>query len=123
MISAKDKNGNECNRFAKEKGFAKIKDFFELAPDVRKITIDLKSPKDSISELNVFGQGTLPASVQVWEGPVKRADLMVVSAHEDDELLWFGGTIPTYAVDQGKRTVVVYMANCGRCLLYTSRCV
>ena len=114
LISAKDKNGNECNRFAKEKGFAKIKDFFELAPDVRKITIDLKSPKDSISELNVFGQGTLLASVQVWENPAKRADLMVVSAHEDDELLWFGGTIPTYAVDQGKRTVVVYMANCGR---------
>lgn len=114
LISAKDKNGVECNRFTKEKGFTKIKDYFELAADVRKITIDLESSKDMISELNVFGQGTLPASVQVWENPVKKADLMIVSAHEDDELLWFGGTIPTYAVDQGKRTVIVYMANCGR---------
>ena len=114
LISAKDKNGSECNRFSKEKGFSKIKDYFELDPQVKKITIQLRSPKDSISELNVFSQGTLPATVQVWDAPVQKAELMVVSAHQDDELLWFGGTLPTYAVDQRKPTVVVYMANCGR---------
>lgn len=28
LISAKDENGNECNRFAKEKGFAQDQGFF-----------------------------------------------------------------------------------------------
>ena len=114
LISAKDKNGSECNRYARETGFVKIKDYFELDPNVRKITIEVNSAKDAVSELSVFSQGTLPASVQVWDDPVKKADFMVVSAHQDDELLWFGGAIPEYAVDRGKRTVVVYMANCGR---------
>lgn len=114
LISAKDKNGSECNRYARGSGFVKIKDYFELAPNVRKITIEVNSTKDAVSELSVFSQGALPASVQVWDDPVKKADFMVVSAHQDDELLWFSGAIPEYAVDRGKRTVVVYMANCGR---------
>ena len=114
LISAKDKQGSECNRYSKESGFTKIKDYFELDAQVRKITIELQSKKDAISEINVFSQGTLPDTVQRWEDPVEKADLMVISAHQDDELLWFSGTIPEYTVDRGKKTVVVYMADCGR---------
>ena len=43
-----------------------------------------------------------------------KADLMVISAHSDDEFLFFGGTIPYYSAVRGKNTAVVYMTNCGQ---------
>ena len=42
-------------------------------------------------------QGTLPEDVQVWREPAEQVDLMLLSAHPDDEVLWFGGLLPYYA--------------------------
>lgn len=64
-----------------------------------------------INELFVLGEGDLPSWVQVWEPAPEKADLMVLAAHPDDELLYFGGLLPTYATEQGKKTVVVYMTD------------
>jgi LmbE family N-acetylglucosaminyl deacetylase len=46
--------------------------------------------------------------VQKWEAPYDRADMLFISAHSDDEALFFGGVIPTY-VDKGYRLQVAYM--------------
>lgn len=62
-----------------------------------------------INELYVFGEGTSPDWVQRWEPAPDKADLLVLAAHPDDELIFFGGLIPTYAVERGKQTVVAYM--------------
>ncbi len=62
-----------------------------------------------ISEIGVFTAGVLPSTVRNWQLPDGKADLLVVAAHPDDELLYMGGTIPTYAGQEGKRIVVVYM--------------
>ena len=35
---------------------------------------------------------------------------LVVVAHPDDELIFFGGTIPTYAVEKNMNVVVAYMS-------------
>ncbi len=64
-----------------------------------------------VSEIRVLDQGELPDWVQVWEHMRGDADLMLLAAHPDDELLWFGGTLPVYAGEQGKKVIVVYMAN------------
>jgi LmbE family N-acetylglucosaminyl deacetylase len=48
---------------------------------------------------------------QDWLPPCQKADLLVVSAHPDDELLYFGGTIPTYAGERGLKVQVAYMAH------------
>lgn len=64
-----------------------------------------------INELFVLGEGDLPSWVQVWEPAPEKADLMVLAAHPDDELIYFGGLLPTYATEQGKKTVVVYMTD------------
>lgn len=64
-----------------------------------------------INELFVLGEGDLPSWVQVWEPAPEKADLLVLVAHPDDELLYFGGLLPTYATEQGKKTVVVYMTD------------
>ncbi len=70
-----------------------------------------KSKALQINELFVLNQGELPDWVQVWEPTPEKADLMVLAAHPDDELIYFGGLLPTYATEQGKATVVVYMTD------------
>ena len=52
-------------------------------------------------------------AVQRWQPVPEKLDLMVFSPHQDDELLFFGGTIP-YASRKGVDVGVVYMTNCGR---------
>lgn len=61
------------------------------------------------NELYVFGQGETPAWVQRWEPTEEKADILFLSTHPDDELLFFGGAIPTYAGQLQKRVVVAYL--------------
>ncbi len=64
-----------------------------------------------INELTVFGPGEVPGWVQKWEPTPEKADLLVLVAHPDDELLFLGGTIPTYALEQRRKVLVAYLAN------------
>ena len=50
-----------------------------------------------VAELRLFSPGPLPASVQVWQPTVEKASLMLIACHPDDEVLWFGGALATYA--------------------------
>ena len=86
---------------------------YDLNADVRQIVISTPDTKNGICELRVMEEGRVSAVTQRWQPIEGKVDLMVFSTHEDDELLFFGGTIPYY-VAQGKNVVVVYMANCGR---------
>lgn len=51
----------------------------------------------------------LPDYVQNWEPPCVQADMLVFSAHADDEFLMFGGTVPYYANELDLRVQIVYM--------------
>ncbi len=62
-----------------------------------------------IKELYVLGEGDVPHWVQRWTLPSGKVDLLILSAHPDDEWIFMGGAIP-YAVDQGKRVAVAYLA-------------
>ncbi len=55
-----------------------------------------------LAELRIYGAGETPRDIQRWEPPAEKADLLLVAAHPDDEVLWFGGTLPTYAGERGK---------------------
>ena len=63
----------------------------------------------NLIELRVYGAGDLPPEVQLWEPPAEKADLMLLVAHPDDEVLWFGGALPTYAGQLGKTCQVCMM--------------
>ena len=65
-----------------------------------------------IAELRVFTPGEPPADVQRWERADK-ADLMLITAHPDDEMLWFGGLLPTYAGERGLQVQVVVLVPTG----------
>lgn len=66
--------------------------------------------KLEICEVTVYSQGTLPEDVQVWREPAGQVDLMLLSAHPDDEVLWFGGLLPYYAGERQKECLVVCFA-------------
>lgn len=68
----------------------------------------------SVRELFVFSAGEIdPELAHAWQPTAEKADILFIATHPDDELLWFGGAIPTYAGARGKATTVVY-ATCSR---------
>ena len=86
--------------------------FFEL-DGVKKVRILSTMEKKNVmgfNEIYAFGKGEVPDWVQRWEEPVEKADLLFLIAHPDDELLFTGGAIPTYAAEKGKKVEVAYLS-------------
>jgi len=85
--------------------------FYELNGEetIRIISTEENESVMAFNEIFAFGEGEIPDWVQRWEPPVEKADLMVFIAHPDDEMLFFGGTIPTYAGEKKKKVEVVYI--------------
>lgn len=52
--------------------------------------------KATIAELTVYSAGERPARAAEWR-MLDKCELMLLVAHPDDEVLWFGGLLPTYA--------------------------
>lgn len=63
----------------------------------------------AISRLHVMTPGTLPSWVQRWERMEGNAELLLISTHPDDDILWFGGMLPTYAGERDMKVQVAYM--------------
>ena len=87
---------------------------YQLLPETRYVALRMTVAGQEIGEIHVYSAGTPAKDVQIWDAPCEKAALMVVSAHQDDELIFFGGTIPYYAIQRQYPTQVVYMANCTR---------
>lgn len=69
-----------------------------------------KSEGMRLAELTVLSAGEPPSWVQNWKPFEGKADLMVLVAHPDDELLFMGGIIPYYRIVENKKVIVCYMA-------------
>lgn len=61
------------------------------------------------NEIFVFGEGEIPEWVQRWEKPLGKADILFLSAHPDDELLFMGGAIASSALTDKRLVQVVYL--------------
>ena len=59
-----------------------------------------------INEIYLYAPGTQPRDCATWHTGEK-CDLMLISCHPDDEVLWFGGLLPTYAGDRAYEVQVV----------------
>ena len=105
-----DASGNTISEETRTTGF--YADVVEFPADARQARL---TPEEDnwVWGLCVYDANYSDNAVQRWQPVPEKLDLMVFSPHQDDELLFFGGTIP-YACRKGADVAVVYMANCGR---------
>ena len=61
-----------------------------------------------LTEWHLYDAENVPDDIHLWEEAPDKCDIMLVSAHADDELVMMGGIIPTYAGERGLRVQVVY---------------
>ncbi len=107
-----DKKGRQLNYYDGNKK-KMLNKYYKLDENAKKVVIKLKKAKDNkgIARIRVYKKDEVGVAVQRWEMmPDGESDLMVISAHRDDELLYFGGTIPYYAGVKNKKVYVIYMS-------------
>ncbi len=82
------------------------------AAAVRFLSLENKV-KVAVPELRIYTPGSFPQGAQSWLPTWEEADILFLSSHADDELIFFGGGIPTYDTERGYRVVVAYLTGCG----------
>ena len=111
-----DENGEVLDSYS-EKNYNMLNKYYSVDEAAVKAVIELKeqSGNKGMAALRVYEKDKVGVSVQRWE-PAKNGecDLMVISAHRDDEVLYFGGTIPYYQNVKDKNVYVLYMSGDGR---------
>jgi LmbE family N-acetylglucosaminyl deacetylase len=90
-------------------------DWISLPSEARRAVITPNGGEETaLSSLRVYSETYSRHAVQQWEPTPDKLDLLLISTHQDDELLFFGGAIPYYACREDVRMDVLYMADCGR---------
>jgi len=85
-----------------------LHELIRLDTPAKEVTVSL--PNAKIATITIYSAGNLPSSVQVWQTPYTKADMLVLPTHSDDEVLYFGAAIATY-VNQRKKIQVAFMVN------------
>lgn len=88
-----------------------IHEYINLPFFTNEITITINSDSVILCDIYTFTQGQTPDWVQKWSPPYDTADMLLMPTHADDELIFFGGTIPYYAGEKGLKVQVVYMTH------------
>ena len=109
-----DADMNPLRTYTQADVFPSIYTVFPLEAETRTIRLNMTARDQGISNLAVYSAGMLPADVQTWLPPVEKADMMVFSTHQDDEVIFLGGTIPYSDVVCNRPTITIYMTNCSR---------
>ncbi|NMD38039.1 MAG: hypothetical protein GYA87_05085 [Christensenellaceae bacterium] len=93
-----------------KKGF--LHEFVEVPAKkhIRILNNSGKAKALSIFEMEIYGEGELPKTVQIWEEAPNKCDILVLVAHPDDEYIFMGGLIPSY-LDKGKSVMVSYLTH------------
>lgn len=86
-----------------------LHEYVELENAANSVTINIPDDDMYVADIRIFNEGELPSDVQVWNPTSEKIDFMIISSHADDELLFFGGVIPVYALLNDADVVVVYM--------------
>lgn len=103
-VQRRDEKGKWATVAKSETRF--LADFLPLPPTAGSLRI--RASKRSgvgmqVVELRVFGPGEPPPEIQRWQPPLEKADLLLIHAHPDDEVLFMGGVLPYYAGERQMR--------------------
>ncbi|NCB41108.1 MAG: hypothetical protein EOM59_00585 [Clostridia bacterium] len=88
-----------------------IHEYVSLEIPSTSATIVTSNKGSTLCEIQIFGEGGLPESVQLWDEPYEDADMLLLPTHADDEHLFFGGTMPYYAGELNYKVQVAYLTN------------
>ena len=111
-VDMMDEDGRLLSRTDKGDGF--YADCVDLPPEVRRVIVTPVGEKAALSTLRLYAEPYSRHVIQKWEKIPDKVDLLIISAHQDDEFLFFGGAIPAYAAREDMTTAVLYMAFCNR---------
>ena len=64
----------------------------------------------SLADIHFYTVGEKPDYIQTWNPTLEQADVMLLPAHYDDELLYFGGIIP-WCMERGASVMVAFFCN------------
>ena len=109
-----DASQNTLRTRTQDDTFPNICTIYPLLPEARMIRLKMTEKGQSVGRITVYSNGVLPADVQTWLPPEEKVDMMVFSTHQDDEVIFLGGTIPYSDVVCARPTITVYMTNCSR---------
>ncbi len=86
-----------------------LSDYVTMPEGTTRIRLsNLSEGRMYLAEFRIYGEGDEPEDAPHWV-QADKADMMLVVCHPDDELLWFGGLLPTYAGERGLTVQVVYV--------------
>ncbi len=86
--------------------------YIELDASSRRITVSTSEAEAVICELRVYQQGFVPTVVQKWQPLPDDMELFIVTAHKNDETLYFSGTLPL-CFSKGQNAGVIVLTECG----------
>lgn len=66
------------------------------------------SKEGAVSELGAYTSGKIPGDLPQYEGPLQKPAVMLITGYPGDELVCFGGLLPTL-IGQGVPVQVVYL--------------
>ncbi len=87
--------------------------FFELEglKKVRILSTMEKKNTMGFNEIYAFGEGETPDWVQRWEEPCEKADILFLTTHPDDDVLFLGSAITWYAAEERRNVEVAYLTS------------
>ena len=79
---------------------------------VTSVTFHFNRGGVQLSEIEVYSVGTVPKHVQIWQPPLEgKTDILLLSAHGDDDQLFFAGLLPKYAGQEQVGVQVAYLTD------------
>lgn len=88
-----------------------LHEYVALDAPAKSVTIHAPKAGAILCDVFAYGEGDVPADVQVWQPFYDDADMLLISTHADDEHLFFGGTMPTYAGELGYKVQIAYLTH------------
>lgn len=86
-----------------------LHDYIEL-DGATEFVINNSGLSNRLADIYCFGEGELPSDVQIWEPMCEKADILLLSSHADDEILFFGSVLAQYAGQDELEVQVVYFS-------------
>lgn len=88
-----------------------LHEYIKLPQKASQVTIIAPDKGVEIADIYAFSEGELPSFVQQWQPSWEKADVLVLSAHADDDVLFFGPLIEIYGAEKHARVQVAYFTN------------